>query len=136
MHVVEFSSEDTWPPALLCSNGVHSGIHIAAAILALIGLVRPFECFGAAFTRKAAVCCTKGKCLPSKDADECCKGAVPSAVQLTTAKAPEQSIPLPALMVIDIALVIPAPSFEFRADEVHRPPGSPPGSRLNLPLLI
>src|SRR5262245_15685886 len=112
------------------------GIHIAIAVVALVALLRPFECFGATFSKKAAECCHKGKCLPTKGADECCKGTVPSGNQLTTPKSPEHSIQLPALLAAQVPILFVPPSFGTLVDEAHAPPGSPPGSRIGLPLLI
>jgi len=111
-------------------------MHIAVTILAVLALIRPFDCFAGTFTRKAAACCTKGKCLPTSNADECCKGAVPAGSQLSAPKAPDHSTPLFVLIIGDAPVVIPAPSVAFSSDEAHAPPGSPPNSALNIPLLI
>src|SRR6185437_2750186 len=54
------------------------GIHIAVALALALLLLRPFDCFAAMSTPKAMACCAKGKCLPTTDADECCKGALTS----------------------------------------------------------
>jgi hypothetical protein len=110
-------------------------IHIAIALLAVLALVRPFDCL--AFTRKSAACCMKGKCMPSANADECCKGTAPgSSNQLSTTKATDHSTHLPALGSAIIAAALADPSVICSFDEAHAPPGSPPSSRLNLPLLI
>jgi hypothetical protein len=112
------------------------GVHISVALLAVLILIRPFDCFAGGFTRKAAACCAKGKCLPTSNADDCCKGTVPEASQLSKPDAPEQPTPVHAVIVADLPGPF-APSFvAFRFDEAHAPPGSPPGSHLNLPLLI
>jgi hypothetical protein len=111
-------------------------IHISVTLLAVLVLIRPFDCFAGGFTRKAASCCAKGKCLPTSNADECCKSTVPAANQLSAPKAPDQPTPVHAVIVADVPGPL-APSFvAFRFDEAHAPPGSPPGSCLNLPLLI
>ena len=115
---------------------MHRSIHIAITFLAVLALIRPFDCFAGAFTRKAAACCVKGKCLPSANADECCKGTVPSGDQLSAPKAPDHATHLPALAVAAVAVVIATPSVVSSFDEAQAPPGSPPNSRLNLPLLI
>ena len=115
---------------------MHRSIHIAITFLAVLALVRPFDCFAGALTRKAAACCLKGKCLPSSKADECCKDAVPAGNQLSAPKTPDYATPLPALVVAAAAVVIVAPSVVSSFDEAQAPPGSPPNSRLNLPLLI
>ncbi len=121
---------------LLSSNRMRRGFHIAVALLALVALARPFDCFGATFSKKAAECCHKGKCLPTKDADECCKSTVPSGNQLTAPKSLDHSTQLPAVLAAEAPVLLVAPTFATVLDEAHAPPGSPPGYRLNLPLLI
>jgi hypothetical protein len=111
-------------------------IHIAITLLAVLALIRPFDCFAGAFTRKAAACCVKGKCLPTSNADECCKGTVPAGSQLSALKAPDQSTPLPALMTAAVPISIAPPLAASAFHEPHAAPGSPPSTRLNLPLLI
>jgi hypothetical protein len=111
-------------------------VDIAVAVFAVLVLLRPFDCFAGAFTRKAAACCTKGKCLPSKDADECCKGTVPAGTQLSAPKASDDSAPIVALALPDIPVSTAPSLIAFDSDEVLAPPGSPPGKYLNLPLLI
>src|SRR5207244_3300052 len=111
-------------------------VHIAITLLAVLTLIRPFDCFAGGFTRKAAACCAKGKCLPSSNADECCKGTVPGGNQLSAPEAPDQSTPLYAMVPADVPAVILIPWIAFSFDEAHAPPGSPPGTRLSLPLLI
>lgn len=69
------------------------GVHIAVSLVVLPLLLKPFDCFSSgAFPRKAAACCKKGKCVPSKNSDDCCKGALPGGKQLVTSKAPHHSI--------------------------------------------
>jgi hypothetical protein len=111
-------------------------VQISIALLAVLVLIGPFDCFAGGFTRKAAACCAKGKCLPTKDADECCKGAISGGNHLSAPKPPDQSAPVHAI----IAAAAPgpiAPSFvALRTDEAHAPASSSLSSRLNLPLLI
>jgi hypothetical protein len=124
------------PSDLLSSKKMRRGIHISVALLAVLVLIRPFDCFGGGFTRKAAACCAAGKCVPSSNADDCCKNTIPGSNQLTAPKAPSQPAPVHAVIVADVRDPL-APSFvAFCFDEAHAPPGSPPSSRLNLPLLI
>jgi len=111
-------------------------IHISVTLLAVLVLIRPFDCFAGGFTRKAAACCSKGKCLPTSNADECCKGTVPGASQLSTPKAPDQPTPVYAVMAADVPGPFAPSCVAFWFDEAHAPPGLSPGSRLNLPLLI
>ena len=122
--------------SLISFNRMRRGFHIAIALLALVALARPFDCFGATFSKKAAECCHRGKCLPTKDADECCKATVPSGNQLTAPKSPDHSTELPAILASEAPVVLVAPTYATVLDEAHAPPGSPPGSRFNLPLLI
>jgi hypothetical protein len=113
------------------------GIHIAIAVLAILLLAKPFDCFaGGAWTQKAADCCHKGKCTPEPKADECCQASVPEGNQFLGSKAANDAAP-----VIDlVSSTGPVLSIElFHGDSTLAawpPPGSPPYSRLNLPLLI
>jgi len=111
-------------------------VHIALTVFAVLVLLRPFDCFAGSFTRKAAACCAKGKCLPSSKADECCKNTVPGGNHLSAPKAPDHASPLYALLIADVPAVVAPPSIAFSFDEPQAPPGSPPNFRLNLPLLI
>jgi hypothetical protein len=122
--------------SLVSSNRMRRGVQIAIAVLAVVTLLRPLDCFGAVFSKKAAECCHKGKCLPTKDADECCKATVPSGNQLTVPKSPDHSTQLPVVLVSEVPIALVATSFTVVLGQADAPPGSPPGSRLNLPLLI
>ena len=113
------------------------GIHIAIAVLAILLLVRPFDCFaGGAFTKKAADCCKKGKCAPTANSDDCCKATVLGGNHFLGSKAVDHSAPVVDLVGITGPDLV---SESFNGDVlfvVHSPPGSPPASNLNLPLLI
>ncbi len=113
------------------------GVHIAVALLAVLLLVRPFDCFaGGKFDQKAADCCEKGKCSPS-NSDDCCKATVPGGNQFVTAKATDHSSPVLDLLIADIPSATSEPLVIRSLDvEIYPPPGSPPDFRLNLPLLI
>src|SRR5260370_13939631 len=110
--------------------------HIAVTLLAILLLVRPFDCFaGGKFDEKAADCCKKGKCSPSNP-DDCCKGTVQGGNHLVTPKAPDHSSP-----VVEIAMAdVPSTTLQLVVTslfvEVHPPPGSPPDFCVNLPLLL
>jgi hypothetical protein len=111
-------------------------MHIAVAVLAVLLLVRPFDCFaGGKFDQKAADCCKKGKCSPS-NSDDCCKATVPGGSQLVAFKATDHSSPALDLLAVDVPSTRSEPLITFFAVVSHPPPGSPPDFRLNLPLLI
>ncbi len=125
------------PAVLLLSlNRMRRGIHIAIALLAIILVAKPFDCFaGGAWTKKAADCCKKGKCAPRADADECCKATVPGGNQFVGAKPVDHSAQVAEL---DTAYERQPGSLLFFEPlfAVDSPPGSPPDLRLNFPLLI
>jgi len=116
---------------------VPRGVHISVSLIAVLLLLQPFDCFsGKKFTQKAADCCKKGKCFPSSNADDCCKGTLPGGNNLTASKnsvhvAPAVDLTSPSTF----DLLPPTLSVAILA-EVHAPPGSPPITRVTLPLLI
>lgn len=111
-------------------------MHIAVAVLAVLLLVRPLDCFaGGKFDQKAADCCKKGKCSPS-NSDDCCKATVQDGNQFVTSKAPGHSSPVLDLLMADVPTTTSELLITLLAVEVHSPPGSPPDFRFNLPLLI
>ena len=116
------------------------GIHIVISLVVILALVRPFDCFAGMTTRKAADCCARGKCLPTSDADDCCKATLPADTQIVAAKISHftsvpsldfSAIALPAMVAPQIIQSI-GPSERLTV----KPPGSPPGSNRSLPLLI
>ena len=113
------------------------GIQITVSLLAILLLMKPFDCFSSGpLTQKAVDCCKKGRCVPSSKADDCCKGNLPGGKQLVASKAPHHSTPTLDLITTaapgPIAPAVAAPAFV----ELHEFPGSPPSSRVKLPLLI
>ena len=116
---------------------MHRSMHIAVAVVAVLLLIRPFDCFaGEKFDQKAADCCKKGKCSPS-NSDDCCKATVQGGNQFVTSKAPSHSLPVLDLLAAEVPSVTSEPLLlAFLAAVVHPPPGSPPDFRLNRPLLI
>lgn len=105
--------------------------------MAVILLLRPLECFG--LTVEAADCCIKGTCLPTATSDDCCKGGVVpygSQVLQTDTKSTIHWLPIIHAVspIADGSMLT-----RIRGESlfmIHAPPGSPPNSRLNLPLLI
>ncbi len=113
------------------------GLQIVVALMAVFLLVRPFDCFARPQSeKKARDCCKKGNCKPS-NSDDCCKAAVADADRVLTAKAPDHTVPVLHAVITEIwrspsRLLLLA---SLRC-ELYAPPGSPPGGRFNLPLLI
>src|SRR5262245_43488237 len=114
------------------------GIHITVSLMAVLLLMKPFDCFSSGqFTQKAADCCNKGRCVPTANADDCCKGTLPSGKQLVASKAPHHSTLELDFVTTDATGPIEPAAFATTAlADLHASPGSPPGFRLNLPLLI
>jgi len=111
-------------------------IHIAVTLLAALLLLKPFDCFSSGpFTQKAAECCKKGKCVPSSNADDCCKGTLPGGKQLVVSKASHHAAPALEITTVAQGVIAPAMRVAFLT-EAPALSGSPPSSRLNLPLLI
>src|SRR6266850_6197650 len=114
-------------------------VHITAALIGFLLLLKPFDCFSATgMTREAACCCAKGKCVPNRNSD-CCRQSVPDSQQYLSAAhhAPVQSLPILELIEPVAPVFLPPPQFTAGIfSHIHSPPGSPAESRLNLPLLI
>jgi hypothetical protein len=115
-------------------------VHIVITLVVILMVVRPFDCFAGLTTGKAADCCAKGKCLPTRDADDCCKATLPAGTQALAAKISHStSIPSPGLSGVVVSAVAPPQPIQSFASTERRSvklPGSPPGSNRNLPLLI
>ena len=116
---------------------MRSGFQVVISLMAVVVLVRPFDCFaGAAPKLQTMACCLKGKCAPMAKSDECCKNTVPERNQLVLSKAADDSSPLIALDVapmpaLDFALV-----FGAIGDRVRHPPPRVGLTTPILPLLI
>ncbi|MEP6716774.1 MAG: hypothetical protein ABJC09_14480 [Terriglobia bacterium] len=112
--------------------------HIAVTLVMVLLLVRPFDCFSGTLTAKAADCCAKGKCLPTPNADDCCKGAPTAGDHLLASKLHSQLAPVPDMVAAPAPVHLPE-LLRAAARYVHQtaaPPGSPPLLGRNLPLLI
>jgi hypothetical protein len=113
------------------------GIQIFVSLLAVVLLVRPFDCFvGAKPSQQAMDCCLKGKCIPSAQSDECCKNAAPDGGQGVFSNAPAHSGPLVAPGVTSASLAIPDALTSASIEPFRHPPPSRGLSAGNLPLLI
>ena len=113
------------------------GIHIVMSLIAVILLVRPFDCFAAgAPVKKATDCCLKGKCTPTAKSDECCKSTVPGASQLLTSKTADHSPPLVAFTAARIPNLTSPWLFDGLVDTVRHPPPRLGLAAPSLPLLI
>jgi len=112
-------------------------------VVAVIGaylLAAPFDCFATTgLTREAADCCARGKCVPTKNTDSCCERTVPNGRDFVSASREALVHALAPLdLIADVKAFSPfIPGSATTYFELSgAPPGSPPGSRLNLPLLI
>jgi hypothetical protein len=135
--IIQSPRNSQYSPMWYVENRVSRGVYIAISLIAILLLVKPLDCFSnGQFTQKSADCCKKGKCVPSSNADDCCKGTVPGDGQFVTSKALHSYAPALDL----IAATAPGPIDPAFATvgfaDVEAPPGSPPTSRIKLPLLI
>jgi hypothetical protein len=116
---------------------MHRRIDIVVSLIAVLLLVRPFDCFAAgASPQKAAECCLKGKCAPTANSDECCKSTVPDRNSLVQSKAVDHSAPLIALGEVHIPSLISPLTFQGLTDHVTHPPPLIGLTAPSLPLLI
>lgn len=121
---------------LLWLKKMRRSVHIVVALLAVMLLVRPLDCFASGkFDKKAADCCKKGKCSPS-NSDDCCKATVPGGNQIVTSHSADHPSPVLDVVMAEAPSVASQPLVTSLLVEIHQPPGSPPDLGLNLPLLI
>ncbi len=111
-------------------------VQIVISLLAIILLVRPFDCFSNVRTREAMDCCLKGKCVPSANADDCCKNTVPAANHLLLSKAAGHWTPMLALRVPFVSAPLPPTTAQIHVDLLRRGPPPLNLTALNRPLLI
>ena len=125
------------PESGILKKTMRRGIHISVSFIAVLLLLKPFDCFSSGpFTQKAADCCKKGKCVPSTNADDCCKATLPGGKHVLASKAPRYSTPTLDLISTNApGPIVPAFAATTLTD-VYPPTGSPPRSHVNLPLLI
>jgi len=108
-------------------------------LMSIYMLTLPFDCFGTTgFTRETADCCAKGKCLPTKNSDSCCKRTVPNGRDIVTVSSTVAVHDLVQLHAIAVAQFFPPSLIQLspRFELAYSPPGAAAASRLNLPLLI
>ena len=119
----------------LSGHKMRHGLQIVLSMLAIVLLVRPFDCFANARTAEAMKCCLRGQCAPSAKGDDCCKNTVPGANHFVGSRALGHWTPLLALAPAAVSVPLLPMSVPGCVDSVrHPPPLSLTG--LNLPLLI
>jgi len=112
-------------------------VQIFISLLAIVLLVRPFECFaGVTQNRQAMDCCLKGKCGQRAQSDDCCKNTVPDGNQIVPSKVASHAAPLAALTVDSVSVLIPELSSESPIDSLRHPLPQIALSSGTLPLLI
>ena len=112
------------------------GVQIVVSLLAIVLLAHPFDCFASARTREAMDCCLKGKCVPSANADDCCKNTVPAANHFLGSKAAGHWTPMVALGTPSVSVSLPPLPVRIFVDLLRRAPPPLNLSALNRPLLI
>ncbi len=112
-------------------------VQIFISLLAIVLLVRPFECFaGVTQNRQAMDCCLKGKCGQRAQSDDCCKNTVPDGNQIVLSKSASHAAPLHALNVASVSVLIPELLSESPIESLRHPPPQTGLSSRSLPLLI
>jgi hypothetical protein len=115
-------------------------LHFAVTLISVLLLISPYDCLAAMVNPKAADCCAKGKCLPTHDADDCCRNTVPAGSQVAALKPSQASFAHDTGFVA--VLSVPEVTRQLLAfaranfSQSPSPPGSPPDFHRNLPLLI
>lgn len=116
---------------------MHRPLHIVVSVLAVLLLLKPFDCFAAGTpNREAAKCCLKGKCAPTAKSDACCKTSVPDGHQFVRSKAPDHAAPLAVAAGVNVPAVLPHLTFPGSVEPVKHPPPVLNLPARNLPLLI
>ena|SRR6516162_441412 len=113
------------------------GLQIVTSLLAVLLLVRPFDCFAyGPRTREAMECCMKGKCAPLAKADECCENTIPDGNHFLGSRAAHHSAPLLAITQPFISVPVPPSMVQGSVDLLRHPPPSGNLNARNLPLLV
>src|SRR5579863_8155547 len=95
------------------------GVQIVVSLLAIVLLARPFDCFANVRTREAMDCCLRGKCVPSANADDCCKNTIPAANHLLASKAAGHWTPMLALGVPFVSAPLPTFTVQIALDSLR-----------------
>jgi hypothetical protein len=106
------------------------------SLLAVVLLVRPFDCFATATpSHQEMECCLKAKCGPMAKAATCCKSTTPDD-QLAISKAADHHAPLPGITTVAGSAAVPPLLVQPDTDSLRHPPPGSSRAALNLPLLI
>ena len=121
----------------MLKHRMRRGIHIAVALLLIVVLIGPSDCFAnGAKTREAAACCLKGECHPGANADDCCKNTAPDGSRILAPTASNHHVPLVIATLADNATLVLSPVFQRLTSKLRHGPPQPSLATLNLPLLI
>jgi hypothetical protein len=113
------------------------GIRIAVTLLAVLALIRPFDCFTSGVrTREAAACCLKGQCYPRANSDDCCKNSVPDDNRLVAPGIICHHFELAVPATASTGTLVAPPVLQRLTNELRHPSPRPPPATVNLPLLI
>lgn len=113
------------------------GFQIAVALLAIVVLIGPSDCFAnPAKTREAAACCLKGECHPGANADDCCKNTAPDGPRSMLTTATNHDVPLVVSPVAESGMLVSPPVFERLTNELRHAPPQASLATVILPLLI
>jgi hypothetical protein len=120
--------------------GMSRRAHMTIALVTALLLLRPMDCFGlAAMSQEAAECCLKGLChhAGASDAD-CCKIDSHDSASLAQPSIKDSGCKVSVLVAVAVEPVksISDHAWVTLPAGASRHPDSPPGSQLNLPLLI
>lgn len=113
------------------------GLDVAIALVAVLLLVKPSGCFARGVSpQKAMVCCREDKCIPRSNSGECCKHTAPDCRQVEVPDSPGISPPVAEAGILDDPDTTSQEAAAHPLVELGAPPGSPPDSGLDLPLLV
>ena len=112
-------------------------LDVVIALVAVLLLAKPSGCFASGVSpQKAMVCCREGKCVPRSNSDGRCKHTVPEFCQVEVPDSPGISPPVAKTAILDDPDRASHEAATHPIVEFGAPPGSPPDSGLDLPLLV